>query len=204
MPSTFHHGPRLKWRRWRAVSPVSVLGALCDVSLSPRLLVLSATLHRSSSCTGQRPELHRILALLLGGFPLCPHAFYADNMPIFFFRSVLDLSCIVVQFASTKSLLSYCVPGSGVQQWRSVHVLLVYLCSLIGVLQDSLFLLCYRKIHTRGRVEPTTTICANATPLFTTSSAHAMHARERRGFCALTSYTFACIPTKRPTCKKLL
>ena len=126
MPSTFHHGPRLKWRRWRAVSPVSVLGALCDVSLSPRLLVLSATLHRSSSCTSQRPELHRILALLLGGFPLCPHAFYADNMPIFFFRSVLDLSCIVVQFASTKSLLSYCVPGSGVQQWRSVYVLWVY------------------------------------------------------------------------------
>ena len=127
VPSTFHHGPRLKWRRWRAVSPVSVLGALCDVSLSPRLLVLSATLHRSSSCTGQRPELHRILALLLGGFPLCPHAVYADNMPnFFFFCSVLDLACIVVQFASTKSLLGCCVPASVVQRQRSVYALLVH------------------------------------------------------------------------------
>jgi hypothetical protein len=33
---------------------------------------------------------------------------------------------LVVQFPRPKSLLSCCVPGSGMQQWRLVHILLVH------------------------------------------------------------------------------
>ena len=42
------------------------------------------------------------------------------------FRCLLDLSYIVVQFASTKSLLGCCVPASVVQRQRSVYALLVH------------------------------------------------------------------------------
>ena len=81
MPSTFHQVPWLKWGWWRALSLVSVLGALRDVSPSPRPLVLSTAPHRPSSCTDQRPGLHRILDLLMGEFPLRPRTFYVDNKP---------------------------------------------------------------------------------------------------------------------------
>ena len=74
----------------------------------------------------------------------------------------------------------------------------------MGVSQHSYFRLCYPIIHTRDQVGSTTTIYVNATRSYTTSSAHAMRAREHLGFRALSIRVFACIPTDRPTCDQLL
>lgn len=99
-PSASHHAPRLKWGPSRAVSPVSVYGALRDVFPSPLIIVLCAPPHRRSSCSGQRSELYRRGTLHLGGFLLRRRSFCAHIKG--FVRSILVLSHTSRPIPSTK------------------------------------------------------------------------------------------------------
>ena len=91
---------------------------LRDVSSSPRLRVLSGA-RRPSSCTDQRPELHRFYPRL-GEYLLC-------RLLVFLIQAIIShVLFIVVQFAPTKSLPDHSVPGCGVRQRRLVHASLAH------------------------------------------------------------------------------
>jgi len=94
---------------------------------------------------------------------------------------------IVVQFAPTKSLPGHSVPGGDVQQRRSVDPPLAHSLQSYQHAQCSLSLLCRHDGHTLDQLMPTRATYAYATLSYTTSSAHAMRARDRRGFRELTS-----------------
>ena len=105
---------------------------------------------------------------------------------------------IGVQLSRTKSLLGRGVPVGGVQQRRSVDAPLVHRRRSNQHVQLSVSLHYCPHTHTQDQLAPRITIYANAIRSCTTSSAHALRARKGRGFRALTSHVFACIPTKRP------
>ena len=101
---------------------------------------------------------------------------------------------IDVQLPQTKSLLGHGVSVGVVQQRRSVDTPLVHRRRSYQHVQSSMFQRYCRESHTRDQVAPIWAIHANAIQSCTTSSAHAMRARESRGRRALTSHVFACIP----------
>ena len=118
-------------------------------------------------------------------------------------RIVLVFLHIVAQYASTKPLFGGSVPGSSMQRWQSVHApfnwRIVY--GLMGVLQHSASM--PRNPHsTMFYQTPTRTLArihACATQLCTTSSAHALHVRDRRGLRALTGYCFRFYSRQQPS-----
>ena len=105
---------------------------------------------------------------------------------------------IDVQLPQSKSLLGRGASVGVVQQRLSVDTPLVHCRRSYQHAQSSKFHRYCRESHTVDQVTSMRPIRANAIRSCTTSSAHAMRAREGGGLRALTGLIFSCIPTKSP------